>query len=321
MDVSGLSSRAIVGEYYAKLETPAIGWIEPLSFMFDSNMPIETYKWLGQSPAMRQWLGGRGLKGLNVNGISIANNLYEGSLEIDGEDFRRDKTGQVLVRVADLARRTQTHWASLLSTLILNGSTTACYDGQNFFSTGHVEGDNQTAQSNLLTITMSGLVSPQTASLGTTTNPGALAMQQGILMGVQQILGFLDDRGEPMNEDAKQFTVMVPVPYWHAAKAAVGVPTLTGSESNLIPVLGSVDNFNISVVANPRLNWTDKFAIFRSDGSVKPFIRQDEYAPMLALLDENSEYFALNHKLIFGVNVSRGVGYGYWQQAVRVQFT
>jgi hypothetical protein len=46
---------------------------------------------------------------------------FEGTLELAVRDMRRDKTGQIMVRVNDLADRTNAHWASLLSTLILNG--------------------------------------------------------------------------------------------------------------------------------------------------------------------------------------------------------
>lgn len=316
MDVSGLSSRAIIGAYYKGLTDTDISWVSKISNFFDSNQPSETYKYLGQSPAMRQWLGGRGAKGLGVNGTTISNTLYEASIEIDGEDWRRDKTGQTLVRVSDLGKRTVTHWASLLSTLILNGPSTACYDGKNFFATNHVEGDNQTSQSNLKTVTISTLP-VATAAQGTTTAPGIQTMQLAILQGLQAIYGFLDDRSEPMNEDAMEFVVMVPASFWYAAQGACNIPFVDYGQSNMIPQLKS-QHFSITPVVNPRLTWTDRFAIIRTDADVKPFIRQDEYSPMLALLDETSEYYAQNHKLLFGVNVSRGTGYGYWQQACEV---
>ena len=49
--------------------------------------------------------------------------------------------------MAELAERGRTHYASLLSTLIVNGATTVCYDGQYFFDTDHSEGASGT-QSN-----------------------------------------------------------------------------------------------------------------------------------------------------------------------------
>ena len=101
-------------------------WIDAISNYFTSDQESETYKWLGMPPALREWIGGRHAKGFNVSGITIENKHYEGTLEIMLKDLRRDKTGQILVRVDEFAARANTHWASLLSTLMLNGPSTAC---------------------------------------------------------------------------------------------------------------------------------------------------------------------------------------------------
>jgi len=150
--LNALSSRAIIGRYYATLESLGIpAWVNATSMEFNSNQDKETYKFLGQSPVFREWLGGRQHKGLKVNSIEIENKHYEATLDIDVSDIRRDKTGQIMVRVDDLARRTQDHWNSLLSTLILDGDGTSgiCYDGQEFFDTDHSEGDSGTQQNDI----------------------------------------------------------------------------------------------------------------------------------------------------------------------------
>lgn len=60
MSAQGLGSRAIIGEYYAALEADlGVSWVPYVSNIFDVDQAIETYKWLGQSPALREWIGGR----------------------------------------------------------------------------------------------------------------------------------------------------------------------------------------------------------------------------------------------------------------------
>ena len=55
MSAQGLSSRAIIGEYFARLEQLlGMGWITAISNYFTSDQESETYKWLGQSPVMRE---------------------------------------------------------------------------------------------------------------------------------------------------------------------------------------------------------------------------------------------------------------------------
>ena len=83
MGATTLSSRAIIGRFYAALEqNPGVAWVDPISMEFDSDQATETYPWLGQAPAMREWIGGRLAKGFSENGISITNKKFEATLEI-----------------------------------------------------------------------------------------------------------------------------------------------------------------------------------------------------------------------------------------------
>ncbi len=210
-----LSSRAIIGEYFRRLEQGASGWANQLSNFFTSDQAGEDYKWLGMSPAMREWIGERQAKGLRDNAYTIRNKAFESTLEISVDDLRRDKTGQILVRIGEQVDRANAHWARLLSTLIIAGESTACYDGELFFDTDHAEGDSGT-QNNDIQVDISALPVPAT-SHGSTTAPAPEELMHAILEGAQQILGFKDDQGEPMNENARQFMVMVPTSYWKAA--------------------------------------------------------------------------------------------------------
>lgn len=314
MGVATLSSRAIIGSFYKRLEQNAgASWVNALSMLFTSDQDGEDYKWLGQSPVMREWVGGRHAKGFRENGIRIDNLHYEATLELAVRDLRRDKTAQVMTRVNELADRTNAHWAKLLSTLALNGPSTVCYDGQFFFDTDHLEGDSGT-QSNDITVDISAL---PTAVHGVITAPSVEEFQLSIMRGIEAILGFKDDQGEPMNENAMDFLVMVPMSLWHAAKAASVNPVIDASQTSL----RILDGINISVSGNPRLNWTDEFAVYRTDGSVSPFIRQQETAVDMKAKAEGSEFEFDNDAHQYGVDTWRNVGYGYWQHACLVTMT
>jgi len=312
MGAGTLSSRAIIGEFYARLEQ-SIGasWIGSLSMEFGSNQASEDYPWLGMAPVMREWKGGRHAKGFRENKVTIDNVEFEATLEVLKSELRRDKTGQILVRIQELAERTASHWAKLLSTAIINGESTTCYDGQYFFDTDHSEGDSGT-QDNDLTSDISALPANQH---GTTTSPSPEEMELSILAGIQAILGFKDDQGEPMNEMAKSFIIMVPVPYMAATLAAINNPVLTSGRTNTL----QSSDFEIRPVINPRLTWTDKFAVFRADGVVKPMIRQVEVDVEIDAIAEGSELEFNEKKHHYGVYASRNVGYGYWQHACQMQ--
>lgn len=309
MPYQSLSSRAIIGRFYRALEQDqGESWINSLAMPFSSDQESETYRWLGQVPAMREWLGGRLAKPLRNDGVTIENKVWEATLEIPTDWMARDKTGQIQVRINELAARAQSHWADLLTALILAGETAACYDGQYFFDTDHSEGSSGT-QSNSISV-----------DIATATAPTVAEMQTGILFATQTLLGFKDDQGQPLNAAARRFVVMIPVPFLGATAGALGASVIAQTDSS-IKALGNLAGFGYDIAINPRLTWTTKFAVFRSDGNVKPFIKQEEEGVKIAAIAEGSELEFNERMHRYGVSAKRNVGYGYWQHACLATFT
>lgn len=316
MDTQLLSSRAIRGMYFAALEAdPGSALLDAVSNSFGSDQASETYNWLGQTPMMREWIGGRQAKGFSGQGITVVNKHYEATLELQKKDLRRDKTGQIRARLAEFSERGQTHWISLMSGLIVAGATSVCYDGHYFFDTAHAEGDSG-VQSNKIQVDISTLP----AQLhGTQAAPSVEEMQQAILAGITQILSFKDDKGEPLNENAKNFMVQVPLGLLQAALAAVSGLTNVALPNNLNPNL--LKDFNVQVSVSVRLTaagWTDKFVVYRTDSPIKAFIRQTEQEIEMKMKAEGSEYEFDNDAWQIGIDGWRGAGYGMWQRAVHV---
>ena len=305
-----LGSRAIIGRFYQALEQDAgVGWVDPISMLFQSDQASETYAWLGQSPAMREWIGGRDAKGFRENGITIANKKYEATLEIPLDWMRRDKTGQIQVRIDEMAQRANAHWAKLLTALIEAGESANGYDGQFFFDTDHSEGDSG-SQSNDISV-----------DITTTTAPTAAEMETAILIATQKIMGFKDDQGEPMNEAARRFVVMVPTPFMAATAAALNNPIITTGSTSFTNTLVNLGGFSYQLAINPRLTWTTKFALFRADGGASAIIRQEEEGLQISALAENSEEEFRHDRHLYGIKAMRNAGYGYWQKACLVTFT
>ena len=304
MSANLITSRAVIGSFYAALEQGDAGWVNDLSFKVNSNQASEQYAWLGMAPAMREWLGGRKAADLREFSYSLANKEHEATLEVTVPEHRRDKSGQLQVRIGELADRVMSYPAKLLSTLIEAAESTTCYDGQYFFDTDHSEGSSGT-QDNDITYDGSNTLSVD-------------EMRAAIINSVKQILGFKDDRGEPMNENARNFAVMVPLTYWQQAIEAVSLPTVAAGGANVIP---NLPGFNIRVIPNVRLSWTTKMATFRTDGRVKPFILQEEMPMSIKAVAEGSELEFNENKHRYGVDWSGNVGYGYWQHACLTTFT
>jgi phage major head subunit gpT-like protein len=301
--------RDIEGRFYLALEQdPGVDWVNDISWYNDkSDQEYEKYNWLGQAPVMRKWKGGRHRNTFSDQGVTIYNDSYEVTINLHEDELRRDKTGQLDLRIAETATRTNAHWAILLTDNIINGVTEVAYDDQYFFDTDHSEGASGT-QSNKISIDISALPVNQH---GDVANPSVEEMELAILRVVQQIMSFKDDQGQPMNELATSFRVMVPIPYWSAALGALNNPVLTSGKTNTIPNSG----LQIKLTANARLPWTDKFVVFRTDSRVKPFIRQSERLIRTSSMWFGSDYHHKHKRLEIGFDNLRNTGYGFWQHA------
>jgi len=300
---SGLTSQGIVGRFFRRLEEFAeSAWWTRLAMRFESNQEAETYRWLGMVPQVREWKGGRQVRPLRAQGQTIVNKVWESTIRVDADEQRRDKTGQILVRINEMARRVATHPNKLLTSLMLAGETDPAYDGQPFFSTSHSEGDSGT-QSNSVT-----------HDVATPTAPSDAEMYAAIVKGIAQILTFRDDQGEPMNESAREFLVMVPMPFLSSTLIALSSQQIDASSN---PLAGG-GPFRVTWVANPRLTWTDRFAVFRTDGETRPFIFQEELPVQVQVLAEGSELEINENQHQYGVKAIHAAGYGFWQDAVLV---
>jgi phage major head subunit gpT-like protein len=303
-----ITQREIRGMFYESLESiGSASWVDPLSRLMPSDQDEEDYAWLGNSPQMREWIGGRQAKSLREFFYSIRNKKFESTLRVPLELLERDKTGQLPIRISELSQVAVEHWAELLSALIETGESTTCYDGQYFFDTDHAEGDSG-SQSNDITY-----------DAATTTAPSADEAQKAILASVQQLIGLKNDQGKPINQNARNFLVMAPVPFLMPFAQALGA-TVIGQTSNLVQAVSSIAGFQITLAINPYLTWTTKFATFATGGMITPFIRQEEQAIQLSILGEGSDHEFHHDEHLYGAKARRNVGYGRWQKACLTTF-
>lgn len=101
------------------------------------------YKWLGDFPGMREWLGDRVIKDLSGFHYEILNKAWESSFEVDRDDIDDDQIGVYSPIVSENGRVAIEHRDLLVFALLLAGWTTLCYDGGYFFAATHPVGESQ----------------------------------------------------------------------------------------------------------------------------------------------------------------------------------
>lgn len=309
-----LDSANLIADFYPRLEAAMERiWAPMIGIEVPSTRDAEDYGWLGQVAPMRKWIGERQEQTLKKYSLSISNFPYEATLPISLTDLRRDKTGQIQVRMNDLIARTATHWNSLSGVLIANGAGSTsglAYDGQYFFDTDHNEsGSNQT---NNLTSTEVPAADVATASTMTTTEAANVITQT-----LAYMQSLTDDQGEPINQGINDVLILVTkVGHLAGVKTALGLTNLGTGSGNNNPILAWSQNFRVEYVST-RVTAADALYFFFGNPSMggTPLIRQSELG-VIAQIDNTEEF--KKDRISVGVKANRGIGYGQWQRACKV---
>jgi phage major head subunit gpT-like protein len=289
----------------------AASYLNEVAMRVDSDSAFEQYGWLGTAPVMREWKGGRHLQQPNAFEWAIYNRKFESSISLAIDDIRRDKTGQFDIYASSLGQRAAENPVLLLSDLLIAAETSVCFDGQYFFDTDHVEGKSG-INDNDISVTLSSL--PVTSHGGSASTPSDEEMEKVILRMIRQLFSFKDDQGQPVNQSARQFAIVAPISLMDTVLAATQNKTMTSGRQN---TLTTATNFKITPYFDPRLTWTTKLALFRTDHAVKPFIHQVEVDNELSsITDPDSEHVFKHDEYLFGVKRSEALGYGDYKKAV-----
>ncbi len=103
----------------------------------NSTTASNTYGWLGQFLSFREWVGDRVIKDMAAQGYQIVNKLWESTVGVARTDIEDDNLGIYSPLFNEMGRAAAVQPAELVFALLKAGTTTLCYDEQNFFDTDH----------------------------------------------------------------------------------------------------------------------------------------------------------------------------------------
>lgn len=106
-----------------------------------STSRSEDYKWLGDFPMMREWLGERVIKDLSSFSYEIKNRDFESTIEVDRNDIEDDQIGVYTPMIKGLAWSAKQHPDTLVFNVLQSGFNSPCFDKTSFFATDHPVGD------------------------------------------------------------------------------------------------------------------------------------------------------------------------------------
>ncbi|MDM5062623.1 Mu-like prophage major head subunit gpT family protein [Aeromonas salmonicida] len=122
-----------------------------VSTVIQSSAGATGYGWLGDFPRLKEWIGDRQLKQLSKLGYSIVNKTFEASVAIKRTDYEDNDYGRYGIIFEQMGYDAAMYPDEHVFTLLKNGFTELCYDGQPFFDVDHpLETTPATTASNIV---------------------------------------------------------------------------------------------------------------------------------------------------------------------------
>ncbi len=285
--------------YKALADTPESDKLAMLAKRVDSALPAESTEvldFIGMVPALREWVGGRSAKRPLAYKPTVTLKKFESTIDVPLDWVNNDKTGQVSQASGQLVRRYNPQWTSARVARLINlgGTLTTGIDGKTFYATDHVWGESGTINNAL------------TFAAATGTTPTVLEAAQAIVAAYNALVAFKDDRGEPMNEDVTEITLVVAGGTALAATIAQAVSMAlidTGSGSVNNPVMGLP--VKINVVATVRVTLVDRFVMINASANACPFVFLENHADFkLTSKASGSDYEHDNDAWQYGIKAT-----------------
>lgn len=268
--------------------TKAFEGTKPLYEKIATRVPSaageESYKWLGNIPKMREWIGDRQIKNLTASDYTLKNRDFEATVSIDRNDIADDRIGLYTPSVQMLGESAAQHPDDLVFALLPGGFANKCYDGKEFFSDTHKVGKKSVSNKG-------------TAKLSTTAYEAARAT----------MMSFTDDEGRPLK--LVPDTLVVPPALESKAREILLADQINGT-TNVNK--GTAEPLMLPDLAGHDTEW---FLLCTSK-PIKPLIFQEREAPKFVSLTSDTDENVFNRKeYIYGVDSRGNAGYGFWQMA------
>lgn len=309
---------ALIGAGLRTKTTPLSDQIDALAPNVPTSLPEgskQPLDFLGALPAMRKWVGTRQAKQVMQNLHTAALEKYELAIDVPGKWIRNDKSDQVKEIAGGLPVSYRRWKSRLLFALLSDGANTtlgACFDTKALFDDAHTWGA-QTIDNKL------------THAAATGTAPTADEAADAICEAIQALFGFVDDQGEPVNEDITSITLIVGTTIGSAVVQALTLEKLdTGSGSRDNPVLGwkNAKNLTFNIIVSPRYTDSDAFVMLNSSpgACAVAFVENDEERRS-TYKGAGSDYEHDNDAWQFGVQSVGVAACGRFTDAVQMTFT
>ena len=293
--------------------TPLSNMLSSICYMFGSELAAgqaEKLDFIGNIPAMSRWLGKRQDAIPIAHAYQVVMEKFETSAVLPLDWLENDKTALVQQRIGQIPVRRNQLYGKLAADLINAAATAVAYDGVAYFSSSHSHGGH----------TIDNAID---VDVGTPAAPTPLEMANAIYRLYQTMLSFVDDRGEPCNEDISAMKITCGTSLAASAMQAIDNNTLdTGAGTVDNPLRGlRAAGVQLQLCASPRLTSTTKIQAWKANPGSAPLAigRNGKSAKMTAKAG-GSDFEHDEDAHAYGYKETVCAGYGLFTDACEATF-
>lgn len=277
-------------EYSDAFQMTPTNW-DKIATKIPSNSGSSFYAWLSAFPKMRRWVGAKHVKSLEATTYEVPNTDFEATIEVQRKHVEDDQVG-IYMPSARMAGYSAAQLPDeLVFEAVNSGFTTPCYDGQPFFDTDHLVGEQSVSNKSTALLSNANLAAAQASFGAARTAMRSIKDEEGISMNISPtvlLVGFaLEDTARALltNEKLADDT---PNPYKGAAE----------------------------LIVDARIRSDTAWYLLDTSKAIRPFIYQERKAPeFVSQIDSSAESVFTMKAYKFGAEARAAVGYGFWQMA------
>lgn len=244
----------------------------------------QDYKWLGQMPRMKEWIGEREVQSLAAYDYSIKNKPFEMTIGVPRDDIEDDKYGVYTPLFSNMGEAAALHPDELVFGALMNGFTAKCYDGKAFFAADHKMGG--ATYSNLGTQELS------------------MESYKAARAAIMSVRG---DKGKSLKL----------VPDLLVVSPAKEEEARTILEAELINGTSNIMKGTAKLLVEPELaEHPEYWFLLCTNRFLKPIIYQErKKIKFTSFTKDTDKNVFMNNQFIYGADGRSNAGYGFWQMA------
>lgn len=136
---------------------------QKIATVVPSSTGEQNYKWLGQMPQMREWIGEREVQSMAAYDYILKNRKFEMTCGVPREDIEDDQYGLYTPIISSMGESAAQHPDDLCFTALMEGFERLCYDGKPFFADNHQVEDHVYSNRTDVALTVDSYVAARTA--------------------------------------------------------------------------------------------------------------------------------------------------------------